>query len=246
MPFGIGFDILLALICGIHAVKTGRPHYWLMILFGVPILGPVAYILIEWLPESREGQRAMRRAHRAVDRAVNPGRAVREARSAVELAPTVVNRLRLAEALLDDGDAKGAVVEYRACLNGPNTRDLKLQLGLAQALIDAGEPQQAVDAMSAYRSENPGVASLPLETLYARALAGAGHPDAEQAFTRLLAETPDFEIKCHFAAWLAKQGQRARAQALYREVLATAKHWPRHTRRFNRQWLDRAEAGLRD
>jgi hypothetical protein len=246
MPFGIGLDVILVLLCGVHAVRTGRPYYWLYILFAVPFLGSLIYIFAEWLPASRGAQQGLRRAHRAVGRAIDPGRDVREAQLALELAPTVDNRLRLANALLDVGDAKGAVLEFRRCLDGPHSSDIKIHLGLASALLASNEPVDAAQAVEAFQASYPGSVNAALSLIYARALAAAGRPEAEAAFEHLVATSPDIEVKCRFADWLRAQGKHERAQAFYREILATSRHWQRHTRQFNREWLSRAEAGLRN
>ena len=34
----------------IHAARTGRPYYWLMIIFFIPMFGILAYIVFELLP----------------------------------------------------------------------------------------------------------------------------------------------------------------------------------------------------
>lgn len=245
MPFGIGLGVILVVLCGVHVIRTGRPYYWLYILIFAPFLGSLIYIFAIWLPESRGAQKGLRRATQAVGRAIDPGRDVREARHALELAPTVDNRLRLANALLDAGDAKGAAQEFRACLDGPHMGDIKIHLGLATALLESSEPLDAARAVEAFRASNPKVDNAALSLIYARALAIAGRPEAEAAFEHLLATSPDVEVKCRFADWLRAEGQHARAQTLYREILATARHWQRHTKDFNREWLLRAEAGLR-
>lgn len=61
MPYlGLGLHVLLALLCGVHAVRTGRPLYWLVILFSFPLLGSLIYFLAVYLPESRLERHAVR------------------------------------------------------------------------------------------------------------------------------------------------------------------------------------------
>ena len=46
MPFvGLGLHLVVALFFAVHAVRTGREMYWLVILFSFPLLGSIAYFL---------------------------------------------------------------------------------------------------------------------------------------------------------------------------------------------------------
>lgn len=37
----------------VHAVKTGRPYYWIWIIFAMPVLGAAAYFIVEMRPTLR-------------------------------------------------------------------------------------------------------------------------------------------------------------------------------------------------
>lgn len=41
----------LDLCCAVHAVRTGRPLYWVFIILAFPVLGAAAYVVAELLPE---------------------------------------------------------------------------------------------------------------------------------------------------------------------------------------------------
>ena len=119
MPFaGLGLHVVLALICAVHVVRTGQQLYWLFILFTFPLLGSAVYFFVIYLPNSRL-DRGARRAVAAASRAIDPGRDVREARSAFDETPTAQNQMRLAAALLETGEAEEAAKLYEGCLKGP-------------------------------------------------------------------------------------------------------------------------------
>jgi len=108
MPFaGLGFHILLALFCAVHAVRTGQQLYWLFILFAFPLLGSLVYFLVVYMPSSRLERGAVKAVSVAA-RALDPGKDVRMARADFEATPTAQNQMRLAAALLDAGDAEQA------------------------------------------------------------------------------------------------------------------------------------------
>src|SRR5690348_15473648 len=136
MPIvGFGLYFALAIFCAVHVVRTGQPLYWLMILFGFPILGSIVYLVAIYLPSSRV-QRGAMKAMNAAARVLDPQREVRAARSAFEDTPTAQNQMRLAAALLDAGDAPAAAQAYEGCLGGPFARDPDIRLGAARAFLE--------------------------------------------------------------------------------------------------------------
>ena len=108
MPIvGIGLHVFIALLCAVHALRSGQPLYWLFILFSFPLLGSIAYFLVIYLPNSRL-ERGARRAVSAAAKALDPQRELREARLAFEDTPTAQNQMRLASALLETGAGEEA------------------------------------------------------------------------------------------------------------------------------------------
>ncbi len=100
MPMaGLGLHVVLALICAVHAVRSGQPLYWLFVLFAFPLLGSAVYFFAVYLPNSRLDRGAMK-AVSAAAKALDPQREVRETRAEFEEAPTAQNQMRLAAALL--------------------------------------------------------------------------------------------------------------------------------------------------
>ena len=50
MPF-VGLSLLLQILCAVHVMKTGRPYYWIFIVMFAPMVGMIAYFIVEILPE---------------------------------------------------------------------------------------------------------------------------------------------------------------------------------------------------
>ncbi len=97
--------VQLALI--VHVLQTGRSRYWIMILIFMPLIGGLAYFVIELLPQfsgSITGQRAVRN----VKNTLNPGADLRQTEAAWNQSPNVDNGRRYAEALLDSGEDEKA------------------------------------------------------------------------------------------------------------------------------------------
>ena len=134
MPFiGLGIHLAIALFFAVHAVRTGRDIYWLLILFSFPLLGSIVYFFAIYMPHSRLEQ-GLRQAGKA-EKAMDPGRALRDAQNAFELTPTAHNQMTLALALYDAGHYAQAVEQFDACLRGPFGQDPELALGSGNGAV---------------------------------------------------------------------------------------------------------------
>jgi hypothetical protein len=243
--FGISLYVIIALFFAVHAVRTQQNMYWLLILFLFPGLGSAVYFFVIYLPSLRQS-RGARAATRAISQLVDPNRAVREARTDFDRSPTVAHRMRLGAALLDAGNAAEALEHYQAAVSGPFASDPALLQGLARAQFASGNASAAQDTLEKLFAANPLARQQPEPALlYARALASICAPGTRAAFEMALTCASDAAPRCLYADWLAArsdEADRRRARELYAEIVHDARHWPRHAREHNSEWLQRAQA----
>ncbi|MET3494342.1 hypothetical protein [Variovorax boronicumulans] len=249
MPFvGLGLHVLIALFFAVHAMRHGKQMYWLIILFSFPLLGSVVYFMVEYLPASRMQRTAGKVASAAIG-FIDPEREYRAAAEAYDLAPTAQNKLRLAKAALDRGQAADAVGHYRDALKGPLASDPELQLGLANALLAAGGAaagRESLLALEALRATRNDYRRDEVALLIARAFAADGRQaEAREAFEAALTQYNTVEARARYIAWLAQQGDAAGAQRHWNELEQAARHWNAHARSVNREWMRLAGDAVR-
>lgn len=245
MPFfGLGLHILIALFFAVHAVRSGRPIYWLFILFSFPLLGSLVYFLVEYLPGTRL-QRNVGQAARSIARGLDPGRELRIARRAFELSATVQNRMRLAQALLATGATAEAVQHFDACLHGPFASDPEIQLAAARARLLNRQPQGALELLEALRARRRDFRPEQVGLLSAQALAAEGRADeARREFEAALARFDSVEVRAAYAIWAAQAGDLATAQRLRDELAKTEQYWDSSTRSFHHDLFRNVDAAL--
>lgn len=237
LPLGIVM-LCAQLACAIHAGRTGRPFYWIYIIMFVPTLGMLAYFVVELLPEWM-GSRTARRAASDFGRALDPGRAVRQAERQVAMTPTAENKATLAEAYLEAGRHNEAVSLYRETLVGIHATDPALMQGLARALFAQGDYGGTEHALDELRAANPDFQSAEGHLLYARSLEEQGKIEpALHEYAALAPYYPGQEARCRYAMLLEKAGEHRDAQRLFREICQAVEMSPRHARRLQRQWYE--------
>ena len=244
MPyFGLGLHFIVALFFAIHAVRTGRQMYWLLILFSFPVLGSVVYFFAEYLPELRFN-RAARGAAQAVKAFVDPDREMREAQRAFDQVPTVANRIRMAQALLGKGDAPGAAAQFRECAQGSFADDPDVLTGLAEAEFACGNATEAAAALATLFKHHPARNAGAAALLNARVLTTAEPNSAEALFHHAVLTGNGPEPLIRYGNWLQDKGRNDDAERLYAQVIKDAVHWPAHTKSLQKDWLRQARDGM--
>jgi len=233
MPIAIGLNLVLAIFCAIHVVRSGQQLYWLFILFAFPVLGSVVYLLAVYLPNSR----LQRKAFKAIDaaaRVLDPTREVREARAAFEETPTAQNQMRLASALLGVGDVPAAIQAYEGCLQGPFAADPEIRFGAARAYLEGERCADALCLLEPLRREQPDFRAEPVALLTARALAGCGRgSEARSEFEAAVAKFGTYEARAEYAVWAYGTGESAVAERQQAELDKISARWNAMARELN-------------
>lgn len=247
MPiFGIGLHILVALFFAIHALRTGREMYWLLILFMFPLLGSIVYFTVAFLPHSRI-ERGARQAGAVIQKGLSPGRELREAQDAFDLTPTAHNQMRLAQALLAAGKVEQAVEQYNACLHGPFASDAEINLGAARAKLANQQPRPAIGLLVSLRAAQPNFRPEEIGLLLAGAYDAAGRKDeAGVEYEMLVQRFASIEARAGLALWAIERGERQMAERELKELDHARKHMTRHTRSQHQQLFKRLDAARAD
>ncbi len=234
--------IQLALI--IHVLKTGRSRYWILVLFFMPLIGGIAYLIIELLPEfsgSIRGQRAVR----SVKNTLNPGADLRQSEAAWSQSPNVDNGRRYAQALLDSGKTIEAEDIINQALKGLFATEPTLLLLKAQLQFDMERTQEAIQTLESLQEHNPDFRSAEGHLLYARALETENRiDDAIREYSAVSGYFPGVEARYRLAMCLEVAGKNAASRAELESILNDAKMAPPHFHKSQKTWLDAVKREL--
>jgi hypothetical protein len=245
MPIlGLGLHLIVAIFFAIHAVRTGRQLYWLLILFSFPLLGSIVYFGVVFLPHSRIERRARLAGH-ALQKRLDPGRDVREAKQAFDLTPTAHNQMRLAAALLDAGQAADAVAQYDACLQGPFARDPEVILGAARAREANGQWEAAIALLSSLQAAQPAYRPQEVGLVLGRAYAACGrHAEAGAQFGAVVERYGSIEARVELALWALASHDEALAQRELAEISHARRHMTTYTLDLHHELFRRLDAAV--
>jgi hypothetical protein len=182
----------------VHVIKTGRNMLWIWAIALLPLVGSIAYIGVEILPDLLGGRTA-RRAKSGVRRIIDPDRALRQASAEVEISGNLDARRRLAEELFERARYDAAIDVYQAGLKGIFEHDPTLLLGLARTQFAKQDLAAARATLERLTGHNPEFKSADAQLLYARTLeAQEALDEAERAYATV-ADFPARKRACAMA-----------------------------------------------
>ncbi|HEY5774657.1 MAG TPA: tetratricopeptide repeat protein [Xanthomonadales bacterium] len=232
----------LALI--VHVIKTGRSFYWIMFLLFIPLLGGLAYFIIEVLPQF-SGSIAGQRAVRSVKQTLNPGADLRQHEAAWNQSPNVDNSRRYAEALLESGDTDKAEEIINEALKGLFANEPTLLLLKARLQFDKNRMDETIETLELLQQHNPDFRSAEGHLLYARALEAQGQIDkAVREYSAVSGYFPGVEARYRLAVCLEAAGKASASRAEFESILNDAKLAPSHFRKSQKTWLDAVRTEL--
>ncbi|MGE0045360.1 MAG: tetratricopeptide repeat protein [Hyphomonadaceae bacterium] len=209
---------LPSLLCGIHAVRTGRAQFWLWILVIGGPLGALIYVCAEIVPELLGGRTA-RRMGQAARHAIDPERELREAKHALEDTPSIANRMRIARAAAALNRWDEAEQHWRACVQGQFADDPAVLYGHAQSLIELGRFDEALKPLETLRGLGKEGETGQVALAFGRAYEGLGRLDDAAAPYRYAADrVPGLEAGARYVAYLAKAGLMEDARIGFSEI----------------------------
>jgi hypothetical protein len=240
MPFFI-LTIALQVIAVVHLFRTGRNMSWLFLIILVPMIGCLAYFIVEVLPslnQSPGARRAMRRAQNAFD----PKRGLREGSLNYERSQNIETAAKLAGELTRAGRHDEAIKICNEARTGLFEDDPKILLALANAQFAAGDHAGAIATLDYLRDKNPGFRSADGHLVYTRSLEESGASErALKEYAALVNYYPGAEARVRQAMLYKKLGQTPRAAELFAALLNDARLAPKHFQRDQREWIELAK-----
>ena len=247
--FGFGsigvIDVVLLIVCVVHAIRTNRIFPWIYVLVFLQAIGCLVYIGMVMIPELVQSRRARQFSARMREIA-DPHRGLREAHREVGLVGSVDAKRALAEEHYVRGQYADAVAIYKDALQGQFREDTALLYGLARAQFMTGDAAGTQASLDALQKADPSFSSGDAHLLYARALEAQGK-DAEalEEYRKLVRYYAGEEARARYGLLLKKLGRAEEAKSIFREVVRLLDGAPGRYRRAQRQWGEIARQNLR-
>jgi hypothetical protein len=220
----------------VHLIRNNGRTFWIFPLLIAPVVSAIAYFIVEILP-TLQHNRHVRTAKQQVVEKLDPERELRAARQQLDIADTMANRLRVADALTALGRHSEALPLYQ---RGAGARpDFRTGEKLARSLYQNDRNDEALSVLDSLPKVF-GQSDVDRTTLLrARILEDMGRNDeALDLYSEIMDRLPGDEARCRYAALLLKVGRKGEAVRVLEEVEQRMKYIDRHTKASNSPMYD--------
>jgi len=240
------FIITLAIQVGfiVHVIKTGRNTIWIWVLALFSLVGVLAYIIVEILPELSQSK-AGRKVRRSLQTVVNPNKHINDASNNFAVADTVENTIRLAEECLNKGLFQDAKSLFQKALTGIHCDEPDFMFGLARAEFGLSDFAATKAILDDLIEKNPNYKNVHAHLLYARSLESLNEVDAAlKEYEVLDGYYPGPEASYRFAQLLVQSGQKEKAQEILQKIVNLSRTAGKHYNTIHKQWISKAKTDL--
>jgi hypothetical protein len=237
-------SIALQLMCIVHVFRTGRNTAWIMAIAFLPMVGVLAYLIVEILP-GMSGDRRVRQARVKIADTIDPERTVRDAQNAVDFSDTVGNRMDYGDALMARERYDQALEQFRAAEHKSPNVDKAIGMRIAEAAYGAVRSKDALAALDRLPETGSQSERDRRDLLRGKVAEIDNRPsDALVLYRAIVERVPGDEVRCRMAAILIGQGDKAGARAVLEDVERRIKRLPPATVKADAEMYDWAKRTL--
>jgi len=229
---------ILQILALVHAVRRRPEYYWYLIILMGGMLGAVAYILIEVLPD----------AGLARDAFVGLGRKsrIRTVETTILDNPSAANYEELGDLLFDEGRYSESLDAYNKSIH-VRSDSVHAFYRRAQCELILGDFSSAVTDLEYVVGSERKYDTYRAAALLAHAYANSGQTDlAEGWFLEVTQFSTKSETLYNFASFLKKQGRNAEAKEWAEKILSKQRTMPRYLKRLERPWAQKTTALVKE
>lgn len=206
--------VIAQIACVIHVLRTGRPYWWIWILFAVPLIGLAAYLYLEVRPTLGKNW-----LHHLLWKLKTPQQRIALLEEQLAESTTVRNRLSLADELHAAGQYDRECEILSEGLRGAFKDDATLLMHLAEAHLEADRTRQAADLLTKTVPEKSPDSQLQYALLKARLASRQNLPEADQLFQDLMSKKRSEAPRYYYAEHLLRRGETESAHLILTDIL---------------------------
>lgn len=243
--FGIGIHVIIAVFFAIHAIRNGRPFFWLWILFVFPFLGSVVYFFAEYLPSSRMPYQA-NAVGRKMLHVLQPNRALNQLKSQYETVPSIENAVHYADALTSTGKASEAISILQQKMNSLCENDPAFLEKLAVAYLQDQQSEKVLEVTTKIKNIDPEFKKEDMALLRALSFHQLNQEDQARQEFHIATRSKNINILSEYGFWAIQTNQPELARKIREEMQKSWQIWSKYTRKMYKPIFKQYDKALKD
>ncbi|WP_303318084.1 hypothetical protein Q4Q34_11895 [Flavivirga abyssicola] len=237
------FYLIIALqaFCLYHLYKNRNPYYWAFLIFFIPVLGCIIYLITQ-VYNKRDAEKITNE----ITHIINPTKKVRDLEKQLQFSESYQNRVNLADAYLEIKDYNNAIPHYLEALEDSSQSDFYVTKQLIEAYFNIEDCESVILYVEKIK-EHPEFKKSRTQFLYGLALERVGKlEEAEEHLKQIDIRYSFYDERLIYAKFLLSRGKKEQAKAVLEDVHTESQHMTKPNKRIYRGTILEVEKLLAD
>ncbi|WP_420572334.1 hypothetical protein [Kordia sp.] len=222
--------LILQIFCLYHAYKNRKEYFWYLLIFMLPFLGAIIYLITQVFNKSD-----LESMKEEIATIIIPSKKVKDAEKRLAFSDTFQNRVALADAHFENGDYENASIHYEAALKGNFEKDFYVITKMISAMSQS-ENYEEVIRLAEEIKDNHEFKNSKSQYIYGLALDKLGRiEEAEENLKTVDQRYSNYGERLILAKFYEKNGKRTKAIELLDEIITESAHMSPQNRKTYRQ-----------
>ena len=228
--------IVVQVYCLYHAYKNNKPYYWYFLIFFVPAIGSLIYIVTQMFNQSDA-----EKIQEEITTVLNPTKKIKDLEKKVHLVDTYTNRIELADAYFKNNDITNAIVHYKKTLEDTIQDDLYARQNLVLCYFQLKDYTGVIE-QAEYIKDKSEFKGSKQQFCYGLALNELGKTDeAEAQLKQIDRPYSNYNERLELAKFYIENNRANEGKDLLNEISTESKHMTKPNRRIYRTTIAEVE-----
>ncbi|WP_417876641.1 hypothetical protein [Winogradskyella sediminis] len=218
--------IVVQVYCLYHAYKNSKPYYWYFLIFFIPAIGSLIYIITQ-IYNKRDAEKIQE----GITTVLNPTKQIKDLEKRLQFVDTYANRMTLADAYFKFKDFSNAILNYKQTLDDTVQDDYYARQKLVQCYFQINDYESVIEQAEYIKESSEFKGSIP-QFCYGLALNRKGRTDeAEIQLKQIDRPYSNYAERLELAKFYLENDRNREGKALLEEISTESKRLTKPNRK---------------
>lgn len=232
--------IALQAYCIYHAYKNNKSYYWYFLVFFIPVIGSLIYIITQVYNKNDA-----EKIQDEITFIINPTKKIKDLEKKIEFSDTYTNRIELADAYIQNNDIPNAIINYKKTREDTDQNSLYAHQQLVLCYFQLEDYVGVVEHSEKIKSKSEFKGSKQ-QFCYGLALKELGKlEEAETQLKQIDRPFSNYDERLELAKFYLENNRTSEGSELLKEISEESQHMTKPNRRIYRNTIVEVERLLK-
>ena len=232
--------VALQAFCIYHVYKNHKPFYWYFLIFFIPVIGSLIYIITQVYNKNDAEN-----IQSEITSIINPTKKIKDLEKKLEFSDTYTNRVELADAHFENNDMSNAIVNYKHTLGDVDQNNLYAHQQLILCYSQLNDYESVIKHAEAIYDKHEFKGSKQ-QFCYGLALKELGElQKAEEELKQIDKPYSNYNERLELAKFYLEHNRETEGKELLNEISTESLHMTKPNRRIYKSTIAEVERLLK-